>query len=53
MVLTRLRYEADNFKYENGYEIPIHVLAGKLSSLAQLISQYAFYRTLCTSTGLV
>lgn len=48
-LIQRLRYEASNFKYENGYDIPVHVLAGKLSSFEQLISQYAAYRTFCTS----
>ncbi len=52
MILTRLRSEANNFKYENGYNIPVHVLAGKLSKFGQLISQYAFYRTPCTSNFL-
>ena len=53
MLVDRLRYEAINFKYENGYNIPVHVLAGKLSNFAQLISQYAFYRTVCTTTILM
>lgn len=51
MILNRMRYEANNFKYENGYDVPVHVLATKMSSFAQLISQYAFYRTICTSNS--
>lgn len=50
MLATRMRSEAHNFKYENGYNIPVHVLAGKLSKFCQLISQLAFYRTPCVST---
>lgn len=49
MLLNRLRYEANEFKYDNGYDIPVHVLASKLSNFEQLVSQYAFYRTVCTS----
>lgn len=52
MILTRMRQEASRFKFDNGYNIPVHVLAGKLSNFCQIVSQYAFYRTPCTSTDL-
>jgi len=47
--LNYLRYYSSKFKYDNGYEIPVHVLAGKLSLLLQQLSQYVGYRTPCTS----
>lgn len=52
-LVARLRMEANEFKLENGYEIPIHVLASKLSQLGNYFSQLAMIRTLCVTTVLM
>lgn len=44
--VKRARYEAANFKYENGYEIPGGVLAQRMADLGQLFTQHAFKRAL-------
>jgi len=42
-----MRQTAGDFKYENGYDIPINVLAEKISELAQQYSQHIYMRPLC------
>lgn len=42
--VQRARYEAAEFKYKNGYEIPVHYLAETVANNAQLYTQHAFMR---------
>ena len=44
--MQRLRYEANEFKYNNGYAMPVHVLAKRIADLNQVHSQQAGSRTL-------
>ena len=34
--VARLRYEANEFKFNNGYPVPVHVLACKMADLCQV-----------------
>jgi len=42
--VQRARVEAAEFKYKNGYEIPVHVLAEQVANNNQLYTQHAFMR---------
>merc|ERR1712130_99643 len=42
--VQRARYEAANFEFNYGYEIPVAVLAKRMADLAQLFTQYAGMR---------
>ncbi len=42
-----MRHAGGEFKLENGYEIPINVLADKIGELAQEYSQHIYMRPLC------
>ena len=46
-MITRLRYQAAEYKYNNGYHIPIKTLSQMYSETSQLMSQYVGYRTMC------
>ena len=52
-VVQWLRNNAAQFKFKNGYEIPIHVLATRLGNYLQKYSQYAYMRPFCVNTLLV
>eukprot|EP01015_Nassula_variabilis_P000476 TRINITY_DN1024_c0_g2_i1.p2 TRINITY_DN1024_c0_g2~~TRINITY_DN1024_c0_g2_i1.p2 ORF type:complete len:250 (-),score=54.12 TRINITY_DN1024_c0_g2_i1:126-875(-) len=43
-VVTRLRQEAAQYRYENGHTIPVDVLAGRGAELAQVFTQHAHIR---------
>jgi len=43
-IITRLRSEAADYKFENGHVVPIDVLVGRWADLAQLYTQHAFMR---------
>lgn len=43
-LVTRMRTEASDFKYENGYFCPVQVLASRTGDLAQVYTQQAFMR---------
>ena len=36
--VERLRYEAGDFKFNNGYDMPVHVLARRIADLCQVIN---------------
>ena len=42
-----MRQTAGDFKNDNGYDIPINILAEKISELAQEYSQHIYMRPLC------
>lgn len=42
--LTRSRHEAANFKYKNGFGIPVENLAKRVANMSQLYTQHAFMR---------
>ena len=48
-VVRRLRYEAAQFERKNGFEIPVSVLANRLSEIHQLESQYSGIRPTAVS----
>jgi len=45
-LVVRTRAEAAQFKYQNGYEIPISYLAKRIANIAQIFTQHAFMRAL-------
>jgi len=44
--VERLRYEANEFRYQNGYACPVHVLAARIADLCQVHTQEASSRAL-------
>lgn len=42
-----MRQFAGDYRFEYGYEIPIHVLAEKIGEIAQTYTQHAYMRPLC------
>lgn len=42
-----MRQFAGEFRYDYGYDIPIHVLAEKVGEVAQVYTQHAYMRPLC------
>jgi len=42
--VQRSRQEATNFKYKNGYDIPVAYLAKRVANVAQIFTQHAFMR---------
>jgi len=42
--VTRCRYMSAEFKYTNGYDIPVSFLAKKTANIAQVYTQHAFMR---------
>ncbi|OHT03381.1 Family T1, proteasome alpha subunit, threonine peptidase [Tritrichomonas foetus] len=48
-ICRRLRYEAAQFDFKNGFEIPVSVLATRLSEIHQIESQYAGARPTAVS----
>ena len=47
-LLVRMRQFAGDYYSDYGYEIPIHILADKLAEFAQLYTQEAYMRPLCS-----
>lgn len=52
-IVTRMREVASKFRTTNGYPIPVHYLAQKLSDFAQVYTQHAFMRPYSVVTTLV
>ena len=52
-LIVWLRHQAAQFKFKNGYGIPIPVLAQKLSHYLQKFSQHAAIRPFCCNTTIV
>lgn len=47
--VERVRYEANDFKFNNGYAMPVHVLAKRIADICQVYTQEASSRALaCT-----
>jgi 20S proteasome subunit alpha 1 len=44
--IQRIRYEANEFWFQNGYSIPVHVLAQKVADICQVYTQEASSRAL-------
>eukprot|EP01041_Mallomonas_annulata_P011267 gene11267-23571_t len=44
--VERLRYEASDFKFNNGYPMPVHVLAKRIADICQVYTQEASSRAL-------
>jgi len=44
--VTRTRMEAAQFKYKNGYDVPVSYLAKRVADVGQVYTQHAFMRAL-------
>jgi 20S proteasome alpha/beta subunit len=51
--VERLRYEANDFKFNHGFPIPTHVLAQKMADICQVYTQEASNRALCCTMLLI
>ena len=51
--VDRVRYEANEFQYNNGYPIPVHVLAKRIADICQVYTQEASSRAMCVMMLLI
>lgn len=51
--IDRLRYEANDFKFQYGFDIPVHVLANKIADINQVKTQQASSRALACNIILI
>jgi 20S proteasome subunit alpha 1 len=51
--VQRARYEAAEFEFNYGYEIPVSYLAQRMADIAQIFTQYAGMRCLGVSMTLI
>lgn len=51
--VERLRYEANEFKFNNGYSMPVHVLAKRIADICQVYTQEASNRAMAAIMLLV
>eukprot|EP00605_Chrysophyceae_sp_TOSAG23-4_P001743 GSChrysophyteH1.ASY1.ANO1.1930.1 assembled CDS len=51
--VDRVRYEANEFQYNNGYAIPVHVLAKRIADICQVYTQEASSRAMCVMMLLI
>jgi 20S proteasome subunit alpha 1 len=51
--VDRVRYEANEFQYNNGYPVPVHVLAKRIADINQVYTQEAGSRAMCVMMLLV
>jgi len=49
-IISRMRMEASDYKFENGHNIPIDILSSRWGDLAQMYTQYMFMRPLGVET---
>ena len=45
-LVSRTRYEAQDYTFKYGYEVPVHVLAKRMADIAQVSTQHASMRAL-------
>lgn len=53
VLAQRARYEAAEFKYKYGYEVPVSYIAKRMADLAQLYTQHPFIRPLGVEITLI
>lgn len=53
VLVQRLRYEAHEFRFKNGYDCPAHVLARRIADIAQVYTQQASMRALACVAMLI
>jgi 20S proteasome subunit alpha 1 len=51
--VNRVRYEAGEFQHENGYPVPVHVLAKRIADICQIYTQEASQRPMCAMMLLI
>jgi 20S proteasome subunit alpha 1 len=51
--VERIRYEANEFRFNNGYPMPVHVLARRIADICQVYTQEASSRALACNMLLI